>query len=210
MVLVFFICLFLVLLVTVIILSTISVRIERFNASNYNEGGKLKIDYKVFFELLFLNKLKIFSIKINKELINKLNVKKKIENIDFKQAKTNMPSKKDLKQIIKKSQIEIDKLNLKLEIGTIDVILTSAIITALASIIGIGLARIIEIYNKEKYSYEIYPIYQNKNLIKLDLNCIIKVKMVHIISIIYLIVKKRRVEKSERTSNRRSYDYSYE
>lgn len=210
MVLVFFICLFLVLMVTVIILSTISVRIERFNASNYNEGGKLKIDYKVFFELLFLNKLKIFSIKINKELINKLNVKKKIENIDFKQAKTNMPSKKDLKQIVKKSQIEIDKLNLKLEIGTIDVILTSAIITALASIIGIGLARIIEIYNKEKYSYEIYPIYQNKNLIKLDLNCIIKVKMVHIISIIYLIVKKRRVEKSERTSNRRSYDYSYE
>ncbi len=210
MVLVFFICLFLVLLVTVIILSTISVRIERFNASNYNEAGKLKIDYKVFFELLFLNKLKIFSIKINKELINKLNVKKKIENIDFKQAKTNMPSKKDLKQIIKKSQIEIDKLNLKLEIGTIDVILTSAIITALASIIGIGLARIIEIYNKEKYSYEIYPIYQNKNLIKLDLNCIIKVKMVHIISIIYLIVKKRRVEKSERTSNRMSYDYSYE
>lgn len=89
-------------------------------------------------------------------------------------------------------------------------ILTSAIITALASIIGIGLARIIEIYNKEKYSYEIYPIYQNKNLIKLDLNCIIKVKMVHIISIIYLIVKKRRVEKSERTSNRMSYDYSYE
>ena len=210
MVLVFFICLFLVLLVTVIILSTISVRIERFNASNYNEAGKLKIDYKVFFELLFLNKLKIFSIKINKELINKLNVKKKIENIDFKQAKTNMPSKKDLKQIIKKSQIEIEKLNLKLEIGTIDVILTSAIITALASIIGIGLARIIEIYNKEKYSYEIYPIYQNKNLIKLDLNCIIKVKMVHIISIIYLIVKKRRVEKSERTSNRMSYDYSYE
>lgn len=210
MVLVFFICLFLVLLVTVIILSTISVRIEKFKVSNYNKCGKLKIDYRVFFELIFLSKLKIFSIKINKELIDKLNVKKKIENIDFKQAKTNIPSKKYLKQIIKKSQIEIDKLNLKLEIGTIDVILTSAIITALASIIGIGLARIIEIYNKEKYSYEIYPIYQNKNIIKVDLNCIIKVKMVHIISIIYFIVKKRRVEKSERTSNRRSYDYSYE
>lgn len=210
MVLVFFICLFLILTITVIILSTISVRIEKFKASNYNEYGKFYIDYKVFFELLFLNKLKIFSIKIDKELVDKLKVKEKVKNIDFKQAKTNMPSKKDLKQIIKKLQIRIDKLNLKAEIGTIDVILTSAIITILASIIGIGLARIIKRYNKEKYSYEIYPIYQNKNLIKVDLNCIIKVKMVHIISIIYLLVKKRRVEKHERASNRRSYDYSYE
>ncbi|MCI8353281.1 MAG: hypothetical protein HFJ58_06915 [Clostridia bacterium] len=210
MVLVFFICLFLILLVTVIILSTISVRIEKFKASNYNEGGKLNIDYKVFFELLFLNKLKIFSIKIDKELIDKLKVKEKVKKIDFKQAKTNMPSKKDLKQIVKKLQIRIDKLNLKLEIGTIDIFLTSAIITILASIIGIGLARGIKKYDKERYNYEIHPIYQDKNIIKLNLNCIIKVKMVHIISIIYLLIKKRRVEENERTSNRRSYDYSYE
>lgn len=210
MVLVFFICIFLILLVTVLILSTISVRIEKFKASNYNECGKINVDYKVFFELLFLNKLKIFSIKIDKELVDKLKVKEKVKNIDFKQAKTNMPSKKDLKQIIKKLQIRIDKLNLKAEIGTIDVILTSAIITILASVIGIVFAKIIKKYDKEKYNYEIYPIFKNKNLIKVDLNCIIKVKMVHIISIIYLLVKKRRVEKNERTSNRRAYDYSYE
>ena len=210
MVLVFFICLFLILTITVIILSTISVRIEKFKASNYNKCGKLKIDYKVFFELFFLNKLKIFSIKIDKELINKLKVKEKVKKIDFKQAKTNMPSKKDLKEITKKLQIRIDKLNLKLEIGTINIFLTSAIITILASIIGIGLAKVIKKYNKERYNYEIHPIYQDKNIIKLDLNCIIKVKMVHIISIIYLLIKKRRVEENERTSNRRSYDYSYE
>lgn len=210
MVLVFFICLFLVLLITVVILSTISVRIEKFKASNYNKYGKLKIDYKVFFELLFLNKLKIFSIKIDKGVADKLKVKDKLKNIDFQQAKTNMPSKKDFKEIIKKLQIKIDKLNLKLDIGTIDIILTSAIITVLASTIGIVLARMIKKYDKERYNYEIHPIYQDKNIIKLDLNCIIKVKMVHIISIIYLLVKKRRVEENERTSNRRSYDYSYE
>ena len=210
MVLVFFICLFLLLTITVITLSTILVRIEKFKASNYNECGKLKIDYKVFFELLFLNKLKIFSIKIDKGLIDKLKVKEKIKKIDFQQAKTNIPFKKDLKEITRKSQIKIDKLNLKVEIGTIDVILTSAVITILASIIGICLARVIKKYDKERYNYEIYPIYQDKNIIKLDLNCIIKVKMVHIISIIYLLIKKRRVKKNERTSNRRSYDYSYE
>ncbi len=210
MVLVFFICLFLLLTATVIILSTISVRIEKFKASNYNECGKLHIDYKVFFELLFLNKLKIFSIKIDKQLVNKLNVKQKMKDIDFKQVKTDMPSTKEVKELISKLQVRFDKLNFKAEIGTIDVILTSAIITILASTIGIVLAKVIKKYDKEKYNYEIYPIYQNKNLINLNLNCIIKVKMVHIILVIYLLVKKRRVEKYERTSNRRSYDYSYE
>ena len=210
MVLVFFICLFLVLTVTVIILSTISVRIEKFKASNYNECGKLQIEYKIFFELLFLNKLKIFSIRIDKGMVKKLKVKEKVKDINFKQVKTDMPSKKELKEIIKKLQIKLDKINLKVEIGTIDVIFTSAIITILAGIIGIVLARTIKKYDKEKYNYEIYPIYQNKNLINVNLNCIIKVKMVHIIFIIYLLLKKRRVEKHERASNRRSYDYSYE
>ena len=203
MVLVFFICIFLLLTITVIILSTISIRIEEFKASNFNECGKLKIDYKVFFELFLLNKLKIFSIKIDKELVNKLNVKQKMKNINFKQVKTDMPSPKELKELINKLQVRVDKLNLKAEIGTIDVIITSAIITILASVIGIGFAKVIKKYDKEKYNYEIYPIYQNKNLIKLNLNCIIKVKMVHIIFVIYLLIKKR-------TSNRRSYGYSYE
>lgn len=210
MALVFFICVFLILTITVVILSTISVRIEKFNVSNYNEYGKFNVDYKIFFELLFLNKLKIFSIKIDKALVNKLNVKDKVKDINFKQVKTDIPSKKELKEIIEKLQIKLDKLNLKVEIGTIDVIFTSVIITILASIIGIVFARVIKKYDKEKYNYEIYPIYQNKNLINVNLNCIIKVKMVHIIFIIYLLVKKRRVEKYERTSNRRTYDYSYE
>lgn len=210
MVLVFFIFVFLLLVITVLILSTINIRIEKFKASNYNECGKLQIEYKIFFELLFLNKLKIFSIRIDKALVNKLNVKDKVKDINFKQVKTDIPSKKELKEIIEKLQIKLDKLNLKVEIGTIDVIFTSVIITILASIIGIVFARVIKKYDKEKYNYEIYPIYQNKNLINVNLNCIIKVKMVHIIFIIYLLVKKRRVEKYERTSNRRTYDYSYE
>lgn len=210
MVLVFFICTFLILAIMLMVLSTILIRIEKFKISNYNNCGKPKFDYKIFFELFFLNKLKIFSLKIDKKILDKINVQQKMKNVDFKQVKTDMPSKKEIKQLIKKLKIDIEKLNIKLEIGTIDVILTSAIVTILASAIGIGLARIIKEYNKDKYNYEIYPVYQNLNLIKLDLNCIIKVKMVHIIFVIYLLLKKRRVEKHERTSNRRTYDYSYE
>ena len=210
MVLVFFICTFIILTITVIVLSTISIKIDRFKLSNYNECGKVKYDFKIFLELFFLNKLKIFSLKIDKKQIKKINLQQKMKNVDFNKLKTKAPSKEEINKLIKKLKINVAKLNFRLEIGTMDVILTSAIITFLASAIGIGLARVIKEYSKEKYQYEIIPVYQNKNQIKLDLNCIIKVKIVHIISVIYLLVKKGRVEKNERTSNRRSYDYSYE
>lgn len=205
-----FIGIFIILTIISLILSTISIRVERLELSNYNTEDKIKYNYEIYFELYFFNKIKTLSIKVDKERLNKVNVKQKIENMNFKRIQKDLPSKEDTKKIMKKLNIEIEQLGLKVEIGTVDVIITSAIVAILATIIGIGVARVVKKYEKEKYNYEIYPIYQNKNLIKVNLNCIIKVKVVHIISIIYLLLKKRRVEKYERTSNRRAYDYSYE
>lgn len=205
-----FLCTFILLLVIVVLLSTMSIRTEKLELSNCNKSGKLQYDYDIYFELLFLNKIKILSIKIDKKKLNKLKVKQKMQNIDFKKMKKDMPKKEEIKDIVKKLDLEIDTFKLKLKIGTEDVIVTSAIVSILASIIGIVLAKVIKEYKEEKYEYEIYPIYQNRNQILLNLNCIIKVKMVHIIFIIYLLLKKRRVGKNERTSNRGTYDYSYE
>ena len=67
--------------------------------------------------------------------------------------------------------------------------------------------------NKNKkinYFLKIDPIYQNQNIVNLQFNCIISLKIVNIINIIYILKKKGRVDKNERTSNRRSYAYSYE
>ncbi len=210
MVLVFFICTFIILTILLLILSTISIRAEKVEVSNLNEEHKIKYDYKVYLELYFFNKLKILSIKIDKDKINKLDIKDKIKNVNFRKVKNDVLNKEELKEIIKTLNIDLVKLNLKIELGTIDVIITSGIIAIIGATLGITLAHVIKEYNKEKLKFEIYPIYQNKNLIKMSLNCIIKVKMVHIISIIYLLLRKRRVEKHERTSNRRAYDYSYE
>ena len=58
--------------------------------------------------------------------------------------------------------------------------------------------------------YKIEPIYNNQNLIKFQFSGIFKIKMIHIINIMYLLNKKGGINKYERTSNRRSYDYSYE
>ena len=63
----------------------------------------------------------------------------------------------------------------------------------------------------QNYIYNIKPIYNNKNLYKINLNCIIEIKMVHIINIIYMLLKKgRKKNECSTTSNRKPYAYSYE
>lgn len=205
-----FISIFILLAILLVVLSTVSIKIEKLNLSNYNSKNKLEYDYIIFIQLHFIGKIKILSIKIDKEKLRKLDIKQKIEKIDIDTIKKDLQLKEKSKEIFKKLKIEIPKFDLRINLGTEDVIITSAVITILSTIVSVGLATIIKQYDEEKYRYAIYPIYQNKNIIKLDLSCIIKVKMVHIIYIIYVLLKKRRVEKHERTSNRRTYDYSYE
>lgn len=210
MVLVFtFILIFISLLIVTLLLSVLKIRIEKLDISNYTKEKILK-DYEFHIELQLLNKIKILDIAINESIIEKMKLKDKFSSVNVSQLKNDMPKKNEIKEIIKKLDINLSKLDLKLDIGIDNVILTSAIVAILSAIIGIVLPHVIKQYNKENYKYIITPLYIGKNVIKLSLNCIIQVKMVHIIYIIYILLKRRRVYKHERTSNRRTYDYSYE
>ncbi|MCI9287538.1 MAG: DUF2953 domain-containing protein [Clostridia bacterium] len=213
MAIVFFIILFLILCILLITFSTIKINIQKLNFNNEEVNSAL--DYSFFIELYFLDKIKIFSLMINPEKLEKLNKKMnletKIKQVNFSKIKNELPNKNEIKELVKKLKIKLDEFHLILQIGTEDVIITSAIVTGIASILGIILAKLIKNYNDEKYRYEIMPVYKNKNMVKLSFDCIIKVKMIHIINIIYTLVSKRKEKiKYERTSNRRSYDYSYE
>ena len=104
--------------------------------------------------------------------------------------------------------IEIKKLELAMELGTENAFLTSMLVAILSSVIAIGFSRT---NVKEKdVLYEIKPIYTNQNFVKIAISGIFQIKMVHIINIIYVLNKKGGMKNNERTSNRRSYDYSYE
>lgn len=211
MAIVFFIILFLILGILLFILSTIRIDVQEFKFNNQKKENKC--NYSFFIDLYFLDKIKIFSLMFNKEKVQKLNQKmdlqNKIKDVDFKKVKRDLPSKKEIKQLVEKLKIKLEEFHLILQIGTEDVIITSAIVTGIASILGIILAKLIKNYKKEKYRYEIIPVY--KNMVNLSFDCIIKVKMIHIISIIYKLASIRKEKiKYERTSNRRSYDYSYE
>ena len=214
MIVVFLIALFLILLLLAIVFSTLNIRIERLYFSN-NHMEKMTFDYLIFFQLSLFKVAKMITIKINpqrvKKIVQKLKLKERMEQVDVKKLKQDLPAKEEQKELIQKLKIKLEEFHLALELGTKNVLMTSAIIAVLSSVLGIVIARGMKQYSEEKYEYKMIPVYQNKNVIKLHLNCIIQVKMVHIICIIFTLVRKRKEKKKhERTSNRRSYDYSYE
>lgn len=212
MVLVFFIAIVSIFLLYILActFSTLHLKVDSIKISNDNQNKKLEYNYEIHVTLYFLNKIKILNIGINKEKIEKLQLTKKIQTLDIKKMEKELFSKEERKKILNMLDLQLTKFVFHLEIGTEDVIITSGIVAILSAVLGIALAKVIKHYEQEKYQYKIMPIYQNRNVLKLNLNCIIQVKLVHIIYMIFVLLKRRRVEKHERTSNRRTYDYSYE
>lgn len=203
MVLVFIICI-LIFLVLLITFSTIRIQVENFEASNIENMKKPK-NYKIKIALYLFNKIKWIWISLDDKKIQKISQKSKWNEVDIKKD----VDVKDIK-LVKKLSPKISFLNLKVKLGTFDIVATTYLVAILSTFIAVLLPYTIKKYKKENYYYEILPVYSDKNLYEIKLNCIIEEKMVHIISIVYALLKKRRVDKNERTSNRRSYDYGYE
>lgn len=189
----------------VIILSTIIIKIE-----NLEIGDKIKNNkYKIFIQLYFLNKLRIFSIKIDDDKIKKLYSNKQIQKVNFDKIKENIHINKETLSIIKTIKLQINQLELKIELGTGEAIFTSYLVVIIASVIGIILPSFVKNIENKQVKYIVQPIY-NKSQFNIYLDSIIELKIVHIIYVIYLLTKKGKEKKDERTSNRRAYDYSHE
>ncbi len=198
----------LVLLVFLTLLSTLRIEIKDLEATNMKE--KKTPDYAIIVSLYLFNKLKWISFNLNDEKLRRTYSKMQLEKIDIKKLEKNFKWE-DLK-IIKKLEPKISYLNLKMKLGVKSPIITSFIVSIISSIISILLPHFVLKIKSKDYKYIIEPVYQNKNLYKIKFNCIIQVKMVHIINVIYILVKRKgRSDLNERTaSNRRTYGYSHE
>ena len=129
---------------------------------------------KIIISLNLFNKFDILKIKLNSEKI------KKIFNKSNKKIKIEI---EDVKYVIQKTYIE--NISITAKMGTKNPTTTAILVGISSSVLAIILAR------KVKYSkYSIEPIYQDKNYIYLSINCIFKIKLVHIIN----IIKKLRKE----------------
>ena len=188
--------------------------IENFFINNINYNEKIKENNKVSFisniEIYIFGKIKIFNIKIDKDKLEKAKISQKIKELDIFEMKQNKPINKENVEAIKKLKVNLEEFKLNIDIGTKNVILTSGIVALLSTIIAILFTKIIKNYNEENYFFNIKPKYIEENVLKLKFKGIISIKMIHILNVIFFIIKTRRVKKNERTSNTRSYDYSYE
>ncbi len=207
----FFLLLIIVLLTLLFLIafSRIKINIKNIKFTSYKvEERHLQEDYDVEVKLYVLKFLRILKINITKEKLEKLRLENKIKKLEKKLILKDVKFDVNVFDVLKNLKIIFEELNLKVEIGTENSALTSIIFGIVSGIIPFVLRN--QIKNIEKQKIDIKPIYLNQNLLNIELNCIFNIKMIHIIYVMYILNKKRRDEKYVRTSNRRSYGYSYE
>lgn len=196
-----------ILILVIIYFSKIQVQIINLKFSSIMPRH-LNKDYKIAIRWYILSKIPIMKFNINKTKMEKIKIKEKIRNIDFKileeQGKIDVKKLKTLKEL----KMKIKSVNLNLEIGTENAALTSILVPVISTVIAIVLRKKVRKY--ENQIFIINPAYLNQNLLNISLSGIFEIKINHIINMIYILNKKEGVNKYERTSNRRSYDYSYE
>ena len=192
----------------IFVFSTIRISIINLEFGNY-KVNTVNEKYKVNISLYFLEKIKILSINLNNKKMKKILTNKQLEKIDLEKVKRKIPINKETLNILRKINIKIKKLNMRIDIGTESVILTSYLVGAIATVISIILPHLISGRDIEKCRYSINPIYREKNEYHIYLDSIIQIKIVHIIYVIFNLLMKGS-SNNERTSNRRSYGYSYE
>ena len=210
----FFYVLFLIIVfIEIILTSTISIKIKNFKLSTEKYNGRLiNGNYKITISLCALRKIRFLNLEITRKKLKEINVKDKIKRIvkkiDFQKIKKSKNIDIKSLKLAKKYIPKIKYIDLIANIGTEDAVITSYIVVTISSLLGMLLKE--QLAESYKSKFIINPIYINKILLNLEFNCILETKLIHIIYIIYILNKKRRDDKNVRTSNRRSYGYSYE
>lgn len=196
-------------IIIVLIFSKIQVEIENFRLNLPKNKDKILNDTFFFkIKLVIFGTLPIINLKINREKLKKLENNLKDKKIKLDINKIGKQITKENINDAKKLQMHIEKIKLKINFGTENTILTSFMVPIISTIWSIVLTK--KRVKEEKQRLEINPIYNKGNLVNIVFEGIFEIKMIHIIKVICAKIKKRRVEKYERTSNRRAYDYSYE
>ena len=130
---------------------------------------KINEDGKIYVYLLLFNKIKLF--RKNVRNIQMKDVKFEASDFDIKILK-NKDIKINYLELIQNINIDIRKIDLDLQIGTEDAGITAILVGILAGILGIII---------KKPKYQILPIYANKNLLKINLNGIFTIYLMHYI-----------------------------
>ena len=195
------IIIFITLTMLIFRLSNIKFETKKLHISNVNK--KLEVKLILNIGIFLFNKIKILSFNIdNYKITNFL----KSGKIDFKNLNISKAAHKDILIAIKENNYEIEYFKIEGIFATFNPVLSSSIYTVLNAIIPIIIAPKIN----GKYINNIKFMNISENLINLNINCIISLKIVNIINILHYLKKKGGRENNGKSSNRRFYAYSNE
>lgn len=186
----FFIFAILIILGIIILNSKIQIRINNLDIAT-DRKEKIRKNFEIYLGIIIFNKKEILKINLKNIKKQKMDFKKILEQakkIDKKMTKTIK-----LKKIIKNLKFEIKEINLKIGIGTEDASVTAISVGTISAILGILL--------KEK-KFKVSPIYEDRNVLKIKLNGIFRIDLIHYI---YKTILKGRDKNERKPSNRRTY-----
>lgn len=191
------------LIIILFYLSTLEIEVKNINYDSLQKEN----NFLIFVRLKLLNKLTWAKIKIDNKGMEKYKEinKKLLSKITIDLRKEILESKNLIK--IEKLDFVLKKINLKIELNLFEPMLTALTCGIISTVLSIIFAKKIEEYTKEKCNYKIEPIFSNNPQLKLCLNCIISIKMVHIINTVYMLFKKGSEKDGKQASNRRTYAY---
>lgn len=146
---------------------------------------KINEDGKIYVYLLLFNKIKLF--RKNVRNIPMKDVKFETSDFNIKIFK-NKDIKINYLELIQNINIDIKNIDLNVNIGTEDAGITAILVGILAGILGIII---------KKPRYQILPIYANRNLLKINLNGIFTIYLMHYIyKFIKNNIKERFMDKA--------------
>ena len=194
-----------ILTILIIIVLSLNIKFEIKNLKINIPKDQEKItnkESKVYLKIYTLKKIKIAEFNLKKIDFKDEKIRNKLQK-QVEKNKINLDTIKFLKSV----NYIIEKMNLSISIGTEDSAITALSVGIFYTIISNFLNEKVRDLNDIKY--EIKPIYNNKNMLNIELDSIIALKFENIINMIKFL-KKGSAYKNDKSSNRKSYAYSNE
>ncbi len=216
MILAFFIALIISIILAILLVLIFMICISKLeiNIKNMyiNSRNKRKNNERALIKLsLKIGKWNWLKIKLNKEKLANLYAKLKIQEytngIKFDNMKKNLETSakvalknRKLKKLVKSTNIEVEKFNANIAVGTEDYILTSYIVAIISIAISNILPHVIKEDEVRKNNiskiihYRIVPIYRDNNEYNVHLTIIASTKVLHLIRIFIEFIKMSKKE----------------
>ena len=193
-------------LIIVFLTSKIKIEIKKFKYTSTFLKNYIR-DYEVTIKLYVLGKIPIIKSRITKNKIEKYRKKGILKKVKLKEIEKEISIDK-LPKLLKENKMDIKKIKLEIELGTENASATAILVPIISTIISFIIKQ--KVKDCKKQIFNIKPLFLNQNMVNIEISGIFEIKMIHIINIIYILNNKKGEDKNERTSNRRSYAYSYE